>query len=635
MNCKNMEKQLKSAFLVLFAVTLAAGPSAAVTYDVCASDGTVTMPDGAVVPVWSYVDTGGGPCGPGLATLSGLQLEAAAGETLTVNLSNALSVPVSVFIPGMAKTAGDPLQPQTVADGQGRERLTSLDRTVAPGGSGSYSWTAKEGTYLYHSGTDIRTQVPMGMYGAVVVSGSAYPAVAGEEVLIYSEIDPALNADPAGFGGARVSTWNPRYFLINGASYPEAADLTVDVSSDVLLRFVNAGLDTFAPTLGGGLYMDVIAEDGNLYPYPLRQYGIELPPGKTVDTVINIGTADTYPLYDRSLHLANGGMIVAIQAGAAAGAPIAVDDPGIPGAYTIAEEGSLIATAGGTPAGVLDNDTGGAIEAVLVTGPAAGTLVGGLAVNGSFTYTPNPDFNGSDIFTYTANDGAGGPNSNTATVTITVTPVNDPPAAVDDSAATSIDTAVNINVVSNDMDADGNLDPASVTVTTPAANGSAVPDGDGTVTYVPNSGYSGSDSFAYQVCDTGDDGLGTNALCDTAAVTVEVSGTAVNQPPTANADTVEVPRGSTTSFNIVGNDVDPDGHSIDPTSVIITTGEITQRGGTVVNNFDGTVTYTTPNPGWRGTDTFQYTVEDDPNGIPGDHDGLASSPATVSINVVR
>ncbi len=63
-----------------------------------------------------------------------------------------------------------------------------------------------------------------------------------------------------------------------------------------------------------------------------------------------------------------------------------------------------------------------------------------LTADGSFTYTPNANFNGTDSFTYTASDGTAA--SNVATVTITVTRVNDAPVAVNDAATTDEDTAV-------------------------------------------------------------------------------------------------------------------------------------------------------------------------------------------------
>ena len=85
---------------------------------------------------------------------------------------------------------------------------------------------------------------------------------------------------------------------------------------------------------------------------------------------------------------------------------------------------------------------------------AQGTLT--LNANGSFTYTPAPNFNGADSFTYRANDGT--VNSNLATVTINVAAVNDAPVADDDTYAATEDTTLTVvapGVLANDTDADG------------------------------------------------------------------------------------------------------------------------------------------------------------------------------------
>src|SRR5207244_354111 len=82
------------------------------------------------------------------------------------------------------------------------------------------------------------------------------------------------------------------------------------------------------------------------------------------------------------------------------------------------------------------------LTAVLDAGPTSGTLV--LNANGSYTYTPNANFFGTDSFTYHAVD-SDGATSNVATVTITVNEVNDAPVASDDTASTSEDTAVSGN----------------------------------------------------------------------------------------------------------------------------------------------------------------------------------------------
>jgi len=94
-----------------------------------------------------------------------------------------------------------------------------------------------------------------------------------------------------------------------------------------------------------------------------------------------------------------------------------------------------------------------------------------------------------------------------------------PVAGNDPGQSTPQDTPVLLNVLTNDSDSDGSLMVTSVVITTPPTNGSAVPNADGTVTYTPNSGYTGSDSFRYTVND--DQGATSN----TALVSITVTGT--------------------------------------------------------------------------------------------------------------
>ena len=74
----------------------------------------------------------------------------------------------------------------------------------------------------------------------------------------------------------------------------------------VLIRFVNAGLETHVPVLQG-LYMNVVAEDGHKYRYDREQYSLILPAHKTKDAIIIPTAAGTYPVYDRRLRLTNAG----------------------------------------------------------------------------------------------------------------------------------------------------------------------------------------------------------------------------------------------------------------------------------------------------------------------------------------
>ncbi|MGV0795300.1 cadherin-like domain-containing protein, partial [Mycolicibacterium sp. XJ1819] len=123
------------------------------------------------------------------------------------------------------------------------------------------------------------------------------------------------------------------------------------------------------------------------------------------------------------------------------------------------------------------------LTAVLVDGPANGTLE--LNADGSFTYTPNQDFYGTDTFTYMANDGE--LDGNTATVTITVNPVNDEaPIAADDAYAVDEDGVLTVTgpgVLANDTDFD-NDDLTAILVDGPA-NGTLTLNPDGSLTYTP------------------------------------------------------------------------------------------------------------------------------------------------------
>ena len=155
-------------------------------------------------------------------------------------------------------------------------------------------------------------------------------------------------------------------------------------------------------------------------------------------------------------------------------------------------------------------DTGETLTVTSVTVPPHGTA----SHDGtSVSYAPDPDYNGSDTFDYTISDGNGG--SATATVTVTITSVNDDPTAVGDTASVDEDSpGTIIDVLANDTDVDAG-DTLTITTVTDPANGTATTDG-ATVTYAPDSGFSGDDTFAYTISD----GNGGTA---TATVTVEVS----------------------------------------------------------------------------------------------------------------
>ncbi len=188
---------------------------------------------------------------------------------------------------------------------------------------------------------------------------------------------------------------------------------------------------------------------------------------------------------------------------------------------------------------ILANDTGIPTDGTLtVTDPASGTVV--VNDNGtpdditddSVTYTPTTGFEGTDTFEYTVCDIFG--NCDTATVSVQVGPIS-PINAVDDTAETDVDTAVDIDILANDtgIPSDGTLtvtDPASGTV---VVNDNGTPDDitDDSVTYTPTTGFEGTDTFEYTVCDAFDN-------CSSATVTINVEKELleINQLVTPNND---------------------------------------------------------------------------------------------------
>ncbi|HOI96063.1 MAG TPA: Ig-like domain-containing protein, partial [Syntrophobacter fumaroxidans] len=152
-----------------------------------------------------------------------------------------------------------------------------------------------------------------------------------------------------------------------------------------------------------------------------------------------------------------------------------------------------------------DGDT---LSFTVTSSPAHGTL-SGTAPN--LTYTPAAGYHGPDAFEFKVNDGKA--DSAAATVSITVNAVNHLPAAADDSASTEAGKVVDIAVLANDTDPDG--DTLLVSGFTQGANGSVSGGANNVLVYSPNAGFSGEDGFTYIV----DDGNGGSA---SATVTVAV-----------------------------------------------------------------------------------------------------------------
>ena len=269
---------------------------------------------------------------------------------------------------------------------------------------------------------------------------------------------------------------------------------------------------------------------------------------------------------------------------------------------------------------VANDDFGGdgpSIGAITIIGtPANGTAT----VNDNGTpndptddtvdYTPDPDYNGPDSFTYEICDADG--DCDQATANVTVTPGDDAPDAVDDVASVDEDASVNIPVVANDdFGGDGPSTTAITIVGTPTNGTATVNDNgtpndptDDTVDYTPDTDYNGGDSFSYEICDA-------NGSCDQATVTVTVN--PVDDAPDAVDDVASVDEDAPVNIPVVANDdFGGDGPSVTAITIVgtPTNGTATVNdNGTPNDPTDDMVDYT-PAPDYNGGDSFTYEICD-------------------------
>jgi PKD repeat protein len=233
--------------------------------------------------------------------------------------------------------------------------------------------------------------------------------------------------------------------------------------------------------------------------------------------------------------------------------------------------------------------------------------------DGSDRRNPEHDYAAANTYTVTLtvtdDDGATGFASQQVTVNAPP-PENHSPTAGSDLVTTPEDAAVTIAVLANDSDPDG--DPLTPSIETQAQNGTAIVNGDGSITYTPANNFNGSDGFSYRVSD------GRGGSSDPATVQITVS--PVDDPPVATDDgsfvtTQDVPL-TISAADLLANDSDPDGA---PLSAVLAT---QPANGTVT--FDGASFSYTPAPGYAGPDSFTYVANDGSSN---------SNPANVAIEV--
>ncbi|MBL0427900.1 cadherin-like domain-containing protein [Ramlibacter alkalitolerans] len=283
----------------------------------------------------------------------------------------------------------------------------------------------------------------------------------------------------------------------------------------------------------------------------------------------------------------------ATVAGSATLEVTAVNDAPTTSAVTlpsIAEDGA--ATIAATQLLTNASDVDGDVLAVRNLLASSGTLVDNG--NGTWTFTPQRDFNAAVTFTYEISDGAA---TVTGSAALSVTPVNDAPTAsavtLPTVAEDGVTTIAVAQLLANASDVDGDvLTFANVT----ASSGTLVDNGNGTWTFTPARDFNGPVTFTYEISD----GAATVA----GSATLEV--TAVNDAPTTSAVTLPaMAEDGTTTINsaqLLANASDVDGD-------VLALANLTASSGTLVNNLDGTWTFT-PTRDFNGSVSFTYVISD-------------------------
>ena len=278
---------------------------------------------------------------------------------------------------------------------------------------------------------------------------------------------------------------------------------------------------------------------------------------------------------------------------AGSGPPVAVAD-----SYTVAADRTLTVAA----TGVLANDRGSGLSALVITNVADGTL--SLSRSGSFTYTPTPGFVGTDRFTYKDLDSSYN-SSNVASVTLSVTPL------VAD-ASYEAQSGTQLSVGAPGVLAGSVGTGLSANLVSGVNHGALTLNHDGSFSYAATPGYTGSDGFTYDATDAS--GAVSNVATVSIAVGVASGPAVVPETFTGEVANTELQAGGVRgsgpevylgSANALAGDSDPNGGTLSTTAATITT----SQGGTVTMAADGTFTYAPP-VAFQGTsDSFSYQVD--------------------------
>ncbi|MGB1310731.1 MAG: Ig-like domain-containing protein, partial [Leucothrix sp.] len=242
-----------------------------------------------------------------------------------------------------------------------------------------------------------------------------------------------------------------------------------------------------------------------------------------------------------------------------------------------------------TSINVLANDDPG-LRLLSASEPKDGTV---RIINDRIIYTPNATFTGSDTFTYTVIDSNN--RQTTSRVTVNVSQAtNSAPIAMDDNVTTKFENPVTINVTANDRDIDGDISCISNIARQPSEGSVTIASNGLDIIYTPNSGFIGTDTFEYTVCDE-------KGAIDSATVTVTTTSLGLNAMDDSDSTDYE----TAVTIHVAENDVNLDGGY----TCVLSIPDEPDNGFVVISNNGQDIVYT-PNNNFIGSDSFTYTACD-------------------------
>ncbi|TVY07092.1 multicopper oxidase domain-containing protein [Paenibacillus cremeus] len=273
-------------------------------FQLYATDGHFTMPDGESLYVWGYSLKNE----QGTAQFPAPKLEVNEGDTVEVTLTNI--GPLKDDIKLLAHT----IHFHGLDTDQANDGVPHTSPAVQVGESVTYHFTADHaGTYFYHCHVDTVEHLQMGMFGAFIVKAkdgvnqawTGGPAYDKEYVFLLNEIDPVWHhAVETGTPYDRTD-FHPRYWTINGKAYPDTEtdpDSMIEgkVGDTVLVRLINSGYNEHSFHMHGHHFW-VIASDGRPMASPMEKDTINIGPGERYDILVTFTQAGMFPFHSHNI----------------------------------------------------------------------------------------------------------------------------------------------------------------------------------------------------------------------------------------------------------------------------------------------------------------------------------------------